>query len=97
MLRRLSTACATGYRPHQIVALGEPGAQSVGAPILEGRGRIDGRATAYVCVGLVCQRPGTEPEALKELVAMGLRNNREQPSLQLQRSQLRGQPRQPGT
>jgi uncharacterized protein YyaL (SSP411 family) len=33
--------------------------------VLEGRGLIDGRATAYVCVDFVCQRPVTEPEALR--------------------------------
>jgi hypothetical protein len=64
----LLDACATGYRPHQIIALGEPGVEPVTVPILEGRGLIDGRATAYVCVDFVCQRPVTEPEALKELV-----------------------------
>jgi uncharacterized protein YyaL (SSP411 family) len=46
----LLDACATGYRPHQVVALGEPGVELVTVPVLEGRGPIDGRATAYVCV-----------------------------------------------
>jgi uncharacterized protein YyaL (SSP411 family) len=64
----LLDACAAGYRPHQIIALGEPGVEPVTVPILEGRGQIGGRATAYVCVDFVCQRPVTEPEALKELV-----------------------------
>jgi uncharacterized protein YyaL (SSP411 family) len=64
----LLDVCATGYRPHQIVAFGEPGVEPVAVPILEGRGLIDGRATAYVCIDFVCQRPVTEPEALKELV-----------------------------
>jgi uncharacterized protein YyaL (SSP411 family) len=64
----LLDACATGYRPHQIVALGEPDTESVAVPLLEGRGPIDGRATAYVCVDFVCQPPVTEPEELLELV-----------------------------
>jgi uncharacterized protein YyaL (SSP411 family) len=61
----LLDACATGYRPHQIIAFGEPGVEPVTVPILEGRGLIDGRATAYVCVDFVCQRPVTEPEPLR--------------------------------
>jgi hypothetical protein len=61
-------ACAAGYRPHQILALGELGAGSATVPVLEGRGPIDGRATAYVCVDFVCQPPVTEPEELLELV-----------------------------
>ena len=32
-----------------------------GIPLLEGRGLVDGRAAAYVCRGMVCERPGTEP------------------------------------
>jgi uncharacterized protein YyaL (SSP411 family) len=64
----LLDACATGYRPHQIIALGEPGGEPVTVPVLEGRGPIDGRATAYVCVDFVCQPPVTEPEELLELV-----------------------------
>jgi uncharacterized protein YyaL (SSP411 family) len=63
--RALLDACATGYRPHQIIALGEPGVEPVTVPVLERRGPIDGRATAYVCVDSVCQRPVTEPEALR--------------------------------
>jgi uncharacterized protein YyaL (SSP411 family) len=64
----LLDVCATGYRPHQIVALGEPGVEPVTVPILGGRGPIDGRATAYVCIDFVCQRPVTEPEELLELI-----------------------------
>jgi uncharacterized protein YyaL (SSP411 family) len=63
--RALLEACATGYRPHQIIALGQPGVEPATVPVLEGRGQIDGRATAYVCVDFVCRRPVTEPEALR--------------------------------
>jgi uncharacterized protein YyaL (SSP411 family) len=66
--RALLDACATGYRPHQIIALGEPGVEPVTVPVLEGRGPIDGRAAAYVCVDSVCRAPVTEPEALLELI-----------------------------
>jgi uncharacterized protein YyaL (SSP411 family) len=64
----LLEVCATGYRPHQIVAFGEPGVEPATVPLLEGRGLIDGRATAYVCIDFVCQRPVTEPEGLLELI-----------------------------
>jgi len=67
--RALLDACATAYRPHQIVALGEPGAEPVTVPVLEGRGLIDGRATAYVCVDSVCRAPVTGPEELLALIA----------------------------
>ena len=64
----LLDVCAAGYRPHQIIVFGEPGVEPATVPILEGRGLIDGRATAYVCVDFVCQRPVTEPEELEELI-----------------------------
>jgi uncharacterized protein YyaL (SSP411 family) len=67
----LLDVCADGYRPHQIMAFGEPGVEPAGVPLLEGRGLIDGRATAYVCIDFVCQRPATEPEGLKELLKSG--------------------------
>ena len=37
---------------------------SSGIPLLEGRGMVDGRATAYVCRNYVCQLPVTDPESL---------------------------------
>ena len=38
-------------------------------PLLEGRERLDGRPTAYVCQSYVCRLPVTEPEALAEQLA----------------------------
>jgi uncharacterized protein YyaL (SSP411 family) len=67
----LLDVCATGYRPHQIVALGEPGVEPVTVPIFEGRGLIDRRTTAYVCIDFVCQRPMTEPEGLRAGLKVG--------------------------
>jgi uncharacterized protein YyaL (SSP411 family) len=37
-------------------------------PILEGRGLIDGRATAYVCVDFTCRPPVTDPATLWEVI-----------------------------
>ncbi len=36
----------------------------VGIPLLEGRDLVDGRAAAYVCRGMVCERPVTDPADL---------------------------------
>ena len=38
-------------------------------PLLAGRGLVDGKAAAYVCRGMVCDRPVTTPEDLRELLA----------------------------
>jgi uncharacterized protein YyaL (SSP411 family) len=35
-----------------------------GIPLLEGRDLVHGRAAAYVCQNLVCERPVTDPEEL---------------------------------
>jgi uncharacterized protein YyaL (SSP411 family) len=58
--RALLQTCA-GYRPHQVIALGEDG----GVPLLRGREQVEGQATAYVCTDHTCRRPATEPEALE--------------------------------
>jgi uncharacterized protein YyaL (SSP411 family) len=73
--RALLNVCTTGYRPHQIVALGTPAEGSVRdlrpteeAPLLQDRNPIEGRATAYVCVDFTCRAPVTDPEALQALL-----------------------------
>ncbi len=58
-----------GYRPHQVVALGAPQEETEVIPLLRGRGRVEGRATAYVCQGFTCGRPVTDPAALAALLA----------------------------
>ena len=53
------------FRPNTVVALQDP--ESLGeVPLLEGRTTIDGRPTAYVCEGFVCQLPVVEPDELRE-------------------------------
>jgi uncharacterized protein YyaL (SSP411 family) len=66
--RALLDASANGYRPHQVVAVGAGGGEPA-VPLLRGRGRVGGRATAYVCVDSACRAPVTEPEALGRLLA----------------------------
>ncbi|KUL36678.1 thioredoxin domain-containing protein [Actinoplanes awajinensis] len=56
---------ATAYRESPagtVVVVGAP--DSPGVPLLADRPLIDGRATAYVCRGFVCDRPVTTPEDL---------------------------------
>jgi len=54
-----------GYRPFQVVALGAPGDQPPAVPLLEDRGLVVGRATAYVCRHFACQAPVVQPEELQ--------------------------------
>jgi uncharacterized protein YyaL (SSP411 family) len=55
-------------RPGLVVVTGPP--DDVGAlPLLEARGLVDGRAAAYVCRGMVCDRPVTTVEELRALLA----------------------------
>jgi uncharacterized protein YyaL (SSP411 family) len=66
--RALLDVCTTGYRPHQIVALGTSDAEASAVPLLQDRSQIKGRATAYVCVDFACRPPVTDPEALRTLL-----------------------------
>jgi uncharacterized protein YyaL (SSP411 family) len=43
---------------------GESDAASSGLPLLEGRGMVNGRPTAYVCENYACQLPVTDAESL---------------------------------
>jgi uncharacterized protein YyaL (SSP411 family) len=61
------------YLPNRVVVGVADGVQNLGAaeasfvtalPLLEQRGLVDGKPTAYVCQNYVCQLPVTEPEAL---------------------------------
>ena len=66
--RALLVACGTGYRPHQVLALGRPDVEPTAVPLLQGRDQVDGRATAYVCTERVCRPPVTEADALVALI-----------------------------
>ena len=65
--RAMLAVCNTGYRPHQVLAVGVPGDEQSTVPLLRDRKQIEGRATAYVCVDFTCRPPVTDPAALQEL------------------------------
>ena len=52
-----------GYRPFQVLAAGDGGPNAT-VPLLENRGQINGKGTAYVCRQFVCQAPVTSPDEL---------------------------------
>ena len=52
--------------PGAVLVCGEP--DRPGVPLLAGRPMLDGRPTAYVCRGFVCDRPVTDPTELAELL-----------------------------
>ena len=64
--RALAGAVWERFVPNAVLAVGDPAASSV--PLLRGRDRTDGKATAYVCRGFVCLRPVTEPSDLEALL-----------------------------
>ena len=53
------------FRPHIVLAGGEPG----GVPLLEGRDPVAGRAAAYVCERFACKRPVTETSDLELMLS----------------------------
>ena len=64
--RRLLETVHEGYRPNKVLAGGDGPQAGPRIPLLEGRGLIDGRATAYVCQNYACQLPVTAPADLQE-------------------------------
>jgi uncharacterized protein YyaL (SSP411 family) len=66
--RAMLAVCATGYRPHQVIAVGVPGDEQSTVLLLRGREQLEGHATAYVCVDFTCRPPVTDPEALGALL-----------------------------
>jgi uncharacterized protein YyaL (SSP411 family) len=69
--RSLIDAIFNRYLPNKVVALasgdGQGGAGSM--KLLEGRGCIDGKATAYVCRNFYCEAPVTDPDELVRQLA----------------------------
>ena len=58
------------YLPNKVVVHAADRLADTSMPLLKGKGRIDGRATAYVCEHYNCRLPVTNPEELaKQLEA----------------------------
>ncbi len=53
------------FRPHLVLA----GGDNSEVPLLAGREPVNGHAAAYVCERFTCQRPVTEPDELRALLA----------------------------
>ncbi len=70
--RALLAEVRRAYRPHVVLAVSGMPEDSV-VPLLHGRTRRDGAATAYVCRGFVCASPVTDPVALAEQLATAAR------------------------
>jgi uncharacterized protein YyaL (SSP411 family) len=66
--RALLDVLRDGYRPHQVMALGDSDGGTTAVSLLLHRTPVDGRAAAYVCVNRVCQPPITDPEGLAALI-----------------------------
>jgi hypothetical protein len=64
--RELERVARRADSPGAMVLVGTPGASDV--PLLADRGLVDGRAAAYVCRGMVCERPVTGVDDLRELL-----------------------------
>jgi hypothetical protein len=55
-------------RPGLVVVTGRPDEPDA-LPLLASRGLVDGRAAAYVCRGMVCDRPVTTVDELRGSLA----------------------------
>ena len=62
----LAAAARAGTSPGLVVVAGAPDAP--GVPLLADRPLVAGLAAAYVCRGFVCERPTSDPEALRAAV-----------------------------
>jgi uncharacterized protein YyaL (SSP411 family) len=62
----LERAARLSVSPGAMVVAGAPGAS--GVPLLADRGLVDGKAAAYVCRGMVCERPVTDVDELRKLL-----------------------------
>jgi uncharacterized protein YyaL (SSP411 family) len=57
------------FLPNAVVLRGAPdGALAGRSPLFGGRGLLDGRSAAYVCVGTVCDLPTADPKQLERLL-----------------------------
>ncbi|MFQ5881526.1 MAG: thioredoxin domain-containing protein [Candidatus Methylomirabilales bacterium] len=70
----LLRAVHRSYLPVKTLLVVEPGASTASpsliGSLLSGKGMQDGRATAYVCQGMRCSPPVTDPEELTDMLAV---------------------------
>jgi uncharacterized protein len=63
-LNELAAVVRSTFRPHLVLAGGPEGSDT--PPLLQDRGEVDGKPTAYACEGFACQAPVTNPQALQQ-------------------------------
>jgi uncharacterized protein YyaL (SSP411 family) len=70
--RSLLAVAREGYHPNLVVLLRPPGdaGKTIAelAPFTESFDLLDGQAAAYLCSGFACERPVSEPDALRDLM-----------------------------
>ena len=71
--RALRFAIHRSYDPNRVVAIRRgDGSDDGEIPLLEARGAIGGRPTAYVCEGFTCLLPTSDPDEVARQVAVSL-------------------------
>ena len=69
-VQRLNAVIGSRFVPSLVLA----GGDTDGIPLLDQRGEMEGKATAYVCRGHVCERPTTDPRELFEQLGAAARS-----------------------
>jgi hypothetical protein len=62
---RLLASLRTRFLPHAVTALNDG---RLKLPLFEGKGPVGGKAAAYVCRNMTCERPVTDPDELEALL-----------------------------
>jgi hypothetical protein len=72
-LRPLVAEVFRRYLPNRVVAgaIGAEPAAVAGVPLLEARGPVDGKATAFVCRNYACELPVTDAPSLARQLGDG--------------------------
>jgi uncharacterized protein YyaL (SSP411 family) len=73
--RALLAVVRRRYLPRLVVAACDPGDETAGRPLLDGKTMLDGRPTAYVCQNYACREPTTDPAELALLLDQVVRGS----------------------